>query len=142
MPYRHTPHPHIEARKVAGAPKAADHRGTSINSRIGVRITLLVGTMGCAYAFTALALISLPAAIGSGQTIILVAWIAQTLLQLVLLPIIIVGQNQQAQAADARAQATFNDAEAVLAECLELQRHLQSQDRLLATLVPPATAAR
>jgi hypothetical protein len=61
--------------------------------------------MWCAYAFGLLALISLPSAIRSGDSIIIVSWIAQTFLQLVLLPIIIVGQNVQAAASDARAQS-------------------------------------
>lgn len=67
--------------------------------------------MWCAYAFALLTLISLPAAIKSGDPIIIVAWIAQTFMQLVLLPIIIVGQNVQAAASDARAltdHATLN----------------------------------
>jgi hypothetical protein len=45
-----------------------------------------------------------------------VAWVAQTFLQLVLLPVIIVGQNLQAQAADTRAEDTDKDAEPVLHE--------------------------
>jgi hypothetical protein len=61
--------------------------------------------MWCAYLFGLLALISLPAAIRSHDPIIIVAWIAQTFLQLVLLPIIIVGQNVQAAASDARAES-------------------------------------
>jgi hypothetical protein len=56
-----------------------------------VKITKSVGSMWMAYIFAAISLISLPAAIASGQVIIIVAWIAQTFLQLVLLPIIIVG---------------------------------------------------
>ena len=59
--------------------------------------------MWCAYVFAALALVSLPAAIISGSPIIIVGWIAQTFLQLVLLPVIIVGQNIQAAASDDRA---------------------------------------
>jgi len=74
-----------------------------INTRIAVRVTKVVGSMWCAYAFALLALISFPAAISSHDPIIIVAWIAQTFLQLVLLPIIIVGQNVQAAASDARA---------------------------------------
>jgi hypothetical protein len=70
-----------------------------------VKITKTVGSMWMAYAFAALTLISLPAAIASGQVIIIVAWIAQTFLQLVLLPIIIVGQNVIQAANDARAEA-------------------------------------
>ncbi len=73
------------------------------NARVAVRITKAVGSMWCAYVFALLALISFPAAIRSGDPIIIVAWIAQTFLQLVLLPIIIVGQNVQAAASDARA---------------------------------------
>jgi len=76
-----------------------------INTRIALAVTKTVGSMWCAYAFALLALISLPAAIRSHDPIIIVAWIAQTFLQLVLLPIIIVGQNVQAAASDARAES-------------------------------------
>ena len=75
------------------------------NAGLAVTITRSVGSMWCAYLFTLLALISLPAAIASHDPIIIVSWIAQTFLQLVLLPIIIVGQNVQAAASDARAEA-------------------------------------
>jgi hypothetical protein len=83
-----------------------------INTRLALGITKLVGSMWCAYIFALLALISLPAAIASHNPIIIVAWIAQTFLQLVLLPIIIVGQNVQAAASDARAE---NDHKTLLA---------------------------
>jgi hypothetical protein len=76
-----------------------------INTRLALGITKRVGSMWCAYLFALLALISLPAAISSHDPIIIIAWIAQTFLQLVLLPIIIVGQNVQAAASDARAEA-------------------------------------
>ncbi len=75
------------------------------NTRVAVTVTKTVGSMWCAYAFALLALISLPAAVRSHDPIIIVAWIAQTFLQLVLLPIIIVGQNVQAAASDARAES-------------------------------------
>ena len=76
-----------------------------INTRLALAITKIVGSMWCAYVFALLAIISLPAAILSHDPIIIVAWIAQTFLQLVLLPIIIVGQNVQAAASDARAES-------------------------------------
>src|SRR5579859_7221726 len=69
-----------------------------INTRIAVTITQSVGSMWCAYVFALIALISLPAAISSHDPVIIVSWIAQTFLQLVLLPIIIVGQNVLAAA--------------------------------------------
>ncbi|MCC7023803.1 MAG: hypothetical protein IT338_13335 [Thermomicrobiales bacterium] len=75
------------------------------NTKVAVWITVAVGSMWCAYAFAALALLSLPDALHSGDPIIIVGWIAQTFLQLVLLPIIIVGQNVQAASSEARAQA-------------------------------------
>ncbi len=75
------------------------------NTKVAVAITNSVGSMWCAYVFALLALISLPAALASGSPIIIVGWVAQTFLQLVLLPIIIVGQNVQAAATDARAEA-------------------------------------
>ena len=75
------------------------------NTKVAVKITKSVGSMWCAYAFALIALISLPSAIRSHDPIIIVAWIAQTFLQLVLLPIIIVGQNVQAAASDARAES-------------------------------------
>ena len=63
------------------------------NQKIATKITSFVSTMWCAYIFAAIALISLPAAIKSGDPIVIVAWAAQTFLQLVLLSIIMVGQD-------------------------------------------------
>lgn len=85
-----------------------------INAKIALVITRTVGTMACAYVFAVIALISLPAAINSGQVIIIVAWIAQTFLQLVLLSIIMVGQSVQSAASDARAAKEFADTETIL----------------------------
>jgi hypothetical protein len=90
--------------------------------------------MWCAYAFAALATVSLPAAISAHSEVVLVSWISQTFLQLVLLSVIIVGQNVLATAADKRAQATYSDADAILHESVKLQEHLMAQDRVLREL--------
>lgn len=105
------------------------------NAKLGLRITNAVGTMACAYIFTIIALISLPSAIKTQSVIVIVSWIAQTFLQLVLLSIIMVGQNVQAQASDARAENTYKDAEAVLHEAIQIQAHLESQDLLIGQLL-------
>jgi hypothetical protein len=126
----HVPHPRVAERKHEKPPQTADER-VGINGKIATFITTIVGTMWAAYLFTLLALVSLPAAVSSGDKIIIVAWVAQTFLQLVLLPIIIVGQNIQSRSADKRAQQTYSDAEAILAECLQLQAHLKAQDAVL-----------
>jgi uncharacterized membrane protein len=75
--------------------------------KAGLVITKLVGTMIAAILFTCLALISLPAALKTHDKIIIVAWIAQTFLQLVLLPIIMVGQNLQGQHTELMADEEF-----------------------------------
>jgi hypothetical protein len=68
----------------------------NFNNKLALKITDLVSTMACAYFFTLIALISLPAAIATHQLIIIIGWVAQTFLQLVLLSIIMVGQKIQA----------------------------------------------
>ena len=73
-------------------------RINALNRRIAEKITSVVSTMWCAYIFAAIALISLPAALRTGDPLVIVAWVAQTFLQLVLLSIIMVGQQAQAAA--------------------------------------------
>ncbi|MGO9344580.1 MAG: hypothetical protein ACLP6E_19005 [Acidimicrobiales bacterium] len=104
------------------------------NSWFAVKVTQGVGTMWCAYAFAAIALISLPQAISSHSAVTLVSWVSQTFLQLVLLSVIIVGQNVLAAAADKRSEATYKDADAVLHEAVKIQEHLIAQDCVLEDL--------
>lgn len=105
-----------------------------INTRLAVGITKVVGSMWCAYLFTLLALISFPAAIRSHDPIIIVAWIAQTFLQLVLLPIIIVGQNVQAAASDARAESDHDTLIAIHTLTVEVHEIAQQQTKILKIL--------
>lgn len=83
---------------------------TRINAKIAVAITVAVGSMYCAYCFAGLAIAGLPTALKPGN-IGLLYWISGDLLQLTLLSVIIVGQNIQARASDARSAKTFEDAE-------------------------------
>ena len=129
--YKYQQHPHVANRKHP----AEKSRKIGVNERIGLWVTRRVGTMWAAYVFFGLTLVSLPAAIGSGNVIVMVSWIAQTFLQLVLLPIIIVGQNIQASASEERAIATYEDAGAILEEAKEIQAHLSEQDKALAKLI-------
>jgi hypothetical protein len=137
--FDYQPHPHIENRKKR-APRPthgldADAGAVArFNRWLGVKITNGVGTMWCAYGFAIIAFISLPEAI-KGGTGTLIAWIAQTFLQLVLLSIIMVGQKVQGVASDNRAIDTYKDAEALLAEVIEIQKHLLAQDAWLQQLI-------
>lgn len=122
-----TPHfGHTKSGKPVHA-NTADHRKGTVNKKIGVAITTVVGSMWCAYVFGLLALLSLPAILTQAFHLhvfpswltnvslgALVAWVSSYFLQLVLLPIIIVGQNAQAEAGDARAAKTFEDTEKIV----------------------------
>jgi hypothetical protein len=142
MKYVHKPHPRTVAildgtAKQPG--KVTDQLDRSnpasrINAYLAVKITQGVGSMWCAYVFAIIALVGLPAALKPGGEGI-IAWIAQTFLQLVLLSIIIVGTNIQSAASDERAANTYKDAEAVLHEAMEIQTHLHAQDEALTAIL-------
>jgi hypothetical protein len=109
--------------------KTAMAQVEGFNAKFAVLITEGVGTMACAYLFTLIALTSLPAILIQAGVlsrsdvpafltkpglILVVAWVAQTFIQLVLLSIIMVGQSVQSNAADARSERTFKDTEQIL----------------------------
>jgi len=101
------------------------------NQKIATKITSFVSTMWCAYIFAAIALISLPAAIKSGDPIVIVAWVAQTFLQLVLLSIIMVGQDASSKGMQQKIDETHT---ASLAE-FELAKNSQEiANKEMATL--------
>lgn len=131
--FDHRPHPRIEARKAAGPPKVADgHEG--VNGRIALTLTNVVGTMWCAYAFAMLALVVLPQAVNGGL-LLLIQWLSQTFIQLVMLSVIMVGQNIMGRAQDKRAEMTYQDADATFHEAGQIQLHLLEQDRAMNALL-------
>ncbi len=128
----HDSHPRLVHRKSEGvATRKGEHSG--FNGWLAVKITDVVGTMWCAYAFAGLALISLPAAVRGG-TAPLIAWIAQTFLQLVLLSIIMVGQKVAAAASDKQAFQTYRDAEALLEITDDLHKLLSVNNQMTAEI--------
>ena len=124
----YNPNPHIAARKAQG-PHTIARELNGFNGRLAVIITNSVGTMWCAYIFAILALISLPDAIKAG-TAALIAWIAQTFLQLVLLSIIMVGQKVAAAASDKQAYQTYKDAEALLEISNDIHQLIRTNNEL------------
>jgi len=110
--------------------RTVDHLPTEttyqrINKAVAIALTKYVGTMTTFWIFCCLSLASLPAVLSNfhvfhsffpaiiikASIIALVAWVAQTFIQLVLLPALMVGQNLQNEAADARSAKTFEDVE-------------------------------
>lgn len=119
--------PYFELRKKYLKP--FEKRENRFNDWLAISITNTVGTMWCAYAFAALALVSLPEAIRGGVAT-LIAWIAQTFLQLVLLSIIMVGQKIAAEKSDRQLEQTYRDSEELLKINDEMQRLLEQNTNL------------
>jgi len=132
--FEHVPHPRIAARKTAGPPRAGDDAG-GFNGKFAVLLTKVVGTMWCAYAFALLALVALPSALASGDMLPIIQWVSQTFIQLVMLSVIMVGQNILSKASDKRADMTYRDADATFHEAEQIQKHLKEQDAALNTLL-------
>ena len=115
----------------------AEIAAAGFNTQIAVWLTEHVGTMWTAYAFAVLVIIGLFAILGLLSPIValLIAWISQTFLQLVLLPVIMVGQNVQGQHSEMRAEhdlAVNVKAEEEIEVILE---HLEYQNAILIAMV-------
>jgi hypothetical protein len=107
-------------------------------TRAGGVITSVVGTMWCALAFALVALVSLPAALHTGDVVVIVAWVAQTFLQLVLLAVIMVGQSIESARTEARDRETHDT---VMAEAAETQEIVAGVHAMVAEIHGLVTAA-
>ncbi len=109
------------------------------NAWLAVVITKGVGTMWAAYFFLLIALVSFPQALDAfvkGDTITGVTWVSQSFLQLVLLPIILVGQNVISASQDARAEADHETLTALHSINVRQLQILEQQQRILKMLEP------
>lgn len=112
------PNEHVVHPKQLRQPQGG--RVKRFNNALALKITNSVGSMWSAYLFALLSLLSLPAIlvamnpalkgafpswIIAPSMIVLIAWISQNFLQLVLLPVIMVGQNVIQAQQDAKADA-------------------------------------
>jgi uncharacterized membrane protein len=134
--YVHAPHPRTTHRPPA--PQTA-HEYVGFNGRLGAAITQKVGTMWAFYiaaAFMGLWMIlSEVGVISFDPYPFAFLLFLGNIVQLLLMFVIMVGQQVLGAAADKRAIQTYQDAEATLHECLELQRHLTVQDQCLDGLI-------
>ena len=137
----HHPHPHTEQRKLQPPPKVADQH-VGINGRLGAAITRRVGTMWAFYiAAVTMATWMVLAGFAWGPLHAIDPYPFAFLLflgnivQLLLMFVIMVGQQVLGAASDKRAVVTYQDAEAILPECLQMQDHLTAQDAALARIV-------
>ena len=105
-PAKHVPR-HVTSREVRARMHGTNAIGR-FNDAVAVIVTRAVGSMWAAYLFVLIALVSLPQALSaflSGDTVTGIAWLSQSFLQLVLLPVILVGQRVISEAQDLRAEA-------------------------------------
>jgi hypothetical protein len=131
-PARHVPR-HVTNREIRQGMS-----GTSpiarFNDALAVGITKAVGSMWAAYLFVLIALVSLPQALHaflSGDTVTGVSWVSQSFIQLVLLPVILVGQRVIAAAQDARAETdheTLTALQQINVQQLEILEFLKRAD--------------
>ena len=98
------------------------------NNKFAIILTNMVSTMACSYVFAAIALISLPEAINGGIATF-IAWFAQTFLQLVLLSVIMVGQEIQSKKTERRAAQDH----AMITEQLKQIKEMHTDIHLLIT---------
>jgi len=108
----------------------AEKAEAGVNTRVAVGLTKIVGTMWTAYTFVVLAIIGLLAILNLLSPIValLVAWTSQTLIQLVLLPIIMVGQNVLGRKAELQADEQFHTTVSTYHDIEQMMQHLSTQD--------------
>jgi hypothetical protein len=119
---------------------------TKFNNTLALKITNTVGSMWTAYIFAVLSLCSLPAIlvlvsphlahlfphwIISVSLISLIAWVSQNFLQLVLLPVIMVGQNVIQGQQDAKAESDHKTLTYLANLQEEQMKELKNQSEIL-----------
>jgi uncharacterized membrane protein len=126
--FQHEPHQH-QPRNV-NLLQEAEQAASGFNTRVAVALTKGVGTMWTAYTFAVLACIGLFAILGLLNPIValLVAWASQTFLQLVFLPIILVGQNVLGRKAELQADEQYRRAMSAYHDIEQIMNHLSAQD--------------
>ncbi|HET6793455.1 MAG TPA: hypothetical protein VFH45_03375 [Acidimicrobiales bacterium] len=108
---------HHMSGALALTPAAIRHElqaADSFNAKVAVVLTKVVGTMWAFWLFNGIALVSLPSAVRTGNLTVIINWVSSNWIQLILLPALMVGQNLQNVAADARADKMFNDTELIV----------------------------
>jgi len=135
-PWLHVPR-HVRKEQIHAQVHGSGPLGR-MNAWLAVWITKIVGTMYCAYVFAIIGFVALPSAIQQGSPTVLVNWLSSNFLQLVLLPIIIVGQNVISAAQDARAEADHETLTALHQMNIQQLEILKGQQEILQLLKPKA----
>jgi uncharacterized membrane protein len=128
------PHPWIEQHRVEPPAQARD-QAVGVNGRFAAWITRRMGTMWAFYAAVVFQLTW----VGLAQAHVLqfdpypfqFLLFLSSVIQLVFMVVITVGQEVLGHAADRRSEQTFLNAEAILHECRRMEQRLTAQDRII-----------
>lgn len=127
-------HPHPNHDRIKHATQIHKERNiVSVNRKFAVFLTKNVGSMWTAYLFVLLAFVGLASILGylSPLVVVLVTWLSQTFIQLVLLPVIMVGQNVLNEHNEAQADVTYENTKHSLEDEKMMIEHLNQQDKVL-----------
>jgi len=128
-----SPHPWIEQHHVKTPPQARD-QAVSVNGRFAAWLTRRLGSMWAVYVAAASQVLWIALAQRFDPFPFLFMTFLSALAQLVLMIVIMVGQDVLQLAADRRSEQTFLDAEAILYECQRMKARLSAQDRIISSL--------
>src|SRR6266851_10271502 len=129
-------HPRVHVRRHHKPARAADHQA-GFNGRLAAWITARIGSMWTVYVSLAITVIWM--VLGARQVLGFDPYPYPFLLflgnvvQLLLIFIILLGQQVLGRVADKRSMHTYEDAQAILVDCEQIQNHLIAQDALLST---------
>jgi uncharacterized membrane protein len=120
-------------------PAKADGEQAGFNDRLAAWITAKVGSMWTVYACSAITVIWMVlgsrAVLGFDPYPYPFLLFLGNVVQLLLIFIILLGQQVLGRTADRRSLETYEDAEAILVDCEQIQNHLIAQDDHLASCV-------
>jgi uncharacterized membrane protein len=138
-------HPRVHLRRQTGPARVGDEH-VGVNARIAAWITSKIGSMWTVYACVAVAagwmVLGSPGLLGFDPYPYPFLLFLGNVVQLLLIFIILLGQQVLGRSADKRATQTYLDAEAILQDCEQIQNHLVAQDAHLAGCVTLEPAER
>jgi NhaP-type Na+/H+ or K+/H+ antiporter len=112
----------------------------SAQDRIALLLTNSIGTMFCVYLFTILGGLSLYGALTNNTTLVLVfGSISSYFIQLVLLPLIMVGQGVQSRHTEIRADLEFETTQREELENQEILLRLERMEQTILDLMQKTT---
>jgi len=133
--FTHDRHPHVP--KNVNDVHAAERASGGFNQWLAIALTTNVGSMWTAYAFALLALVGLLGIVGvlSASVVLFIAWLSQTFIQLVLLPVIMVGQNVLNRKSELQAEEEFQTTQHSFHDIEEIMKHLDKQDEIILAIL-------